>query len=167
MATARPNSFVRLMMMDLTRLCPLVADVLLGGLFLYAGLAKVWPPGTLAASIAAYRVLPELLVLPVAHILPWWEIAWGLALLGRRLIVPSRIVLVGLLVVYGGAAFSAWVRSLDPVCGCFGGAGAGPGQVAIRNVLLVIGLTVLWTWGRWSLGSLSKSPSPQKATLSH
>lgn len=148
MATAQANLFGWPVKTAPARLCPLLADLGLGGMFLYAGLIKIWPPGGLAETITAYRLLPEAMVPPTAYILPWWEVAWALVLLSRRWTGPARAVLIGLMLLYSGAALSAWWRSLSAACGCFGGEGVEPGYVVIRNAAIVAVLSSLWALGR-------------------
>ena len=65
------------------------ARLVLGGVFVVAGVLKVPDPAAAVRAVRAYRLLPEPLVAPVAFGLPVVEIAVGLALLlgvssGRR-----------------------------------------------------------------------------------
>ena len=56
------------------------ARLLLGGVFVAAGMLKLPDPAAAVRAVRAYRLLPEVLVAPVAFGLPVIEIAVGLAL---------------------------------------------------------------------------------------
>jgi uncharacterized membrane protein YphA (DoxX/SURF4 family) len=90
----------------------------------WAGLAKALDPDLAVRAVAAYRLLPNELVKPVAWGLPFAELALGLLLLlGIRTRVAA-ILSVALLSLFVAAVASAWVRGLRIECGCFGGGGA-------------------------------------------
>src|SRR5918997_743242 len=60
----------------------LVSRIVLGGVFLYVGVSKVFDPGGLAASIRSYGLgLPEWFVTLSAYSLPLLEALLGLYLL--------------------------------------------------------------------------------------
>src|SRR5437764_80635 len=59
----------------------LVARIVVGGIFVIAGLTKVGDPGGFATSIRGFGLMPEPLVVPFAFIVPWLEILVGLYLL--------------------------------------------------------------------------------------
>jgi len=78
------------------------AGVCAGLLFLVAAWSKLRERATLAGVIANYRLLPEQAVTPVAMVLPWAELAIGIALLvGERRIAPA--LGAGLLLVFAFA----------------------------------------------------------------
>ncbi len=54
---------------------------LLGGLFIYAGTIKVSDPQSFNDNIAAYQLLPAMLINPVALGLPIFEILTGVLLI--------------------------------------------------------------------------------------
>jgi len=97
------------------------------GLLLWAGLAKAFDRQGSILAVDAYDVLPEVLVRPVATILPWVEIGVAaLLVLGLfvRFAGASTAVLAA---VFLGAMAQAKARGLEIDCGCFGGGGAGEG----------------------------------------
>ncbi len=55
--------------------------LIIGGLFLYAGVAKIRHPYEFAAAIQAYQLLPQFLVGLAAVVIPWLETVCALALL--------------------------------------------------------------------------------------
>lgn len=144
MATADNAPGAKQLTFESARVAGLLGDLVMGGLFLFAGLTKLGSPEKMAGAIARYELLPTEWVSPLGHILPWWEVAWAVLLLTRRLVQPSRWVLMGLLVVYTVAALSAWLRGLDAQCGCFGEAGGSPEYVVARNALIVLVSGGLW-----------------------
>src|SRR5271165_6682866 len=99
------------------------ARVILGGVWIWAGLAKLSDADAAVRAVRAYRILPEVLVKPFAWGLPMVEIALGVLLivgLGSR--IAAGISGVVLIVFIAGIA-SVWARGLQIDCGCFGGGG--------------------------------------------
>jgi uncharacterized membrane protein YphA (DoxX/SURF4 family) len=123
------------------------ARLVLGAVFVVAGLLKVPDPAAAVRAVRAYRLLPEVLVGPVAFGLPVVEIAVGLALLAGVFVRTAALAAAVLLVVFLVGVGSAWARGLQIDCGCFGGGGqvaaadtAYPGEVARDLGLLVVAL---------------------------
>jgi len=123
----------------LLRLC----EIILGGLFFYAGYLKLLRPADFAEAVMAYRILPIYLVGAAAAVLPWLEVAAGLFLavgLKRR----SCLLLLGFL--SGGfllVMLATVARGLKIDCGC--------GLFFARQVGLVPiledGIIFLWAAG--------------------
>jgi uncharacterized membrane protein YphA (DoxX/SURF4 family) len=140
-------------------------EIILGGLFVYAGFLKLLHPYEFAEAVLAYRLLPEALVGTAAAVLPWLEAAAGLFLavgLKRR----SCLLILGLL---GGVFLLIMLittaRGLKIDCGC--------GLFFQRQVglapILEDGLILLWTAGLyyWELtvgmeGTVSCAPAITK-----
>jgi uncharacterized membrane protein YphA (DoxX/SURF4 family) len=98
----------------------LVLRVLLGGVLLVAGALKVGHPAELAAAIASFRLLPAVIVGPLALALPYVELLLG-AYLVAGLFTRTVAALVALqFLCYAGAIGSALVRHIPANCGCFG-----------------------------------------------
>ena len=78
----------------------LAGRLVIGLVFIVAAVPKLRDPAAFRSSVAAYKILPEALVTPVARALPPLEVAIGLMLLTGVLIVPvsvlAALVLVGL-----------------------------------------------------------------------
>lgn len=66
------------------RTAPIVARILLGLIFALSATAKLSASGIFQADVAAYHILPSLLVGPFALTLPWVEAVLALYLLERR-----------------------------------------------------------------------------------
>ena len=57
--------------------------VLLGGWFLYSGGIKIWGSGleTFVRDLGNYRLLPDMMVAPMAYLVPWTEIIAGILMM--------------------------------------------------------------------------------------
>lgn len=136
------------------------ARIILGGVFVVAGVLKLPDPAAAVRAVRAYRILAEPLAAPVAFGLPVIEIAVGLALLAGVVVRTAATVSAVLLVVFIGAVGSAWARGLQIDCGCFGNGGqVGAGRTAypteiVRDVgLLLVALALArWPASRLALG---------------
>ncbi len=99
----------------------LLIRLLVGGVFIYAGVLKAWETQDFASDIRHYAIIPwSDLVLLLAVYVPWVEIFAGLAVVCRRLYLGGLIAIVGMMLIFTGALTSAWARGLDISCGCFG-----------------------------------------------
>ena len=145
--------------------------LLLGGVLLWSGGAKV---GDLPASIRAvraYELLPEVLARVVGTGLPVIEILLGLLLLGGLLTRYAAIATALLMAVFVLGIASAWARGLAIDCGCFGGGGAiEPDQTQypveiVRDLALMAAAVVLARWpaSRFSLDSTLGLAAPVRA----
>lgn len=120
----------------------------LAAVWLISGGIKAADPNQTYAAVRAYQVLPSGLVSPVAAVLPFLELAFGLLVLvgiGTRLMG----VLSGLLLlVYIAGVAQSWARGLTIDCGCFGHGGqvaAGQTQYP-QEILRDIGFIALAVW---------------------
>lgn len=146
------------------------ARLLVGGVFVVAGLLKLPDPAAAVRAVRAYRLLPEALVSPVAFGLPVVEIAVGLALILGVFVRTAAIVSAVLLVVFISGVGSAWARGLQIDCGCFGNGGqvaagqtAYPWEIARDVGLLIVALALArWPRSRLALGTVLAGPSPEK-----
>jgi uncharacterized membrane protein YphA (DoxX/SURF4 family) len=137
-----------------------VARLVLGGVFVVAGVLKIPDPAAAVRAVRAYRLLPESLVAPVAFGLPVLEIAVGLALLLGVFVRTAAIASAVLLVVFLVGVGSAWARGLQIDCGCFGNGGqvaagqtAYPLEVLRDGALLLVALALArWPVSRLALG---------------
>jgi uncharacterized membrane protein YphA (DoxX/SURF4 family) len=96
--------------------------VLVGAVFLYAGIAKVTDPLHFASDISNYQILPWQVGVRIAFYLPWLEIFCGLALVFHRLFSGAVAITSVLMLVFIGATVAAKARGIDISCGCFGSA---------------------------------------------
>ena len=109
---------VRLAVFSWSRLV-LVSRLVLGGLFIYAGLEKVIYSEQFAELVFNYKLLPTEAVNLVALVLPWLEILAGFLLIMGLFTLPAAAILVFLVLVFVGAVGFNLARGLDFQCGCF------------------------------------------------
>ena len=97
-----------------------IVDLIVGGIFVYAGAIKALDPVQFANDIDNYKTLPWFVSVRLAVYLPWLEIFCGLALIFRFLYRGGLLILTALILVFIGATIAAKARGLDITCGCFG-----------------------------------------------
>ena len=102
-----------------------VARLVVGGVWLAAGLINIPDPAENVRAVRAYELLPESVVPLVGHALPVLEILVGVCLIAGVLVRANALLSVVLLVAFIVGISSAWARDLSIECGCFGG-GGGP-----------------------------------------
>lgn len=94
------------------------ARLILGGVFLYAGLSKIWQPYPFAAAIQAYQLLPQFLLGLAAVAIPWIETVSAISLLLGRKPRSALLILISLMAVFVVAILLTMSRGLDIDCGC-------------------------------------------------
>src|SRR5919198_6187603 len=97
-----------------------IIGLIVGGIFIYAGVIKVMDPVGFARDIDNYHMLPWTLSVRLAFYLPWLEIFCGLAVLCRLFYRGGLLILNALISIFIIASVIAKVRGLDITCGCFG-----------------------------------------------
>jgi putative oxidoreductase len=97
-----------------------IVDLIVGGIFIYAGVIKALDPVGFANDIDNYKMLPWFVTVRLALYLPWLEIFCGLAVIFRFLYRGGLSILIALLAVFIAASIAAKLRGLDITCGCFG-----------------------------------------------
>ncbi len=130
-----------------------VGRLVVAGVFIWAGAQKARNPQFFALDLEAYRLLPAVVILPIAYYLPWLEIAVGLSLLVPALRRAALGLSIVLLLVFILMLSIAWMRGLSINCGCFGACGSAATDFALaiaRNV----GLIAIAVW----LGIVPSSP---------
>jgi uncharacterized membrane protein YphA (DoxX/SURF4 family) len=99
--------------------------ILLGGAFVYAAYTKLRQSYLLfAMAIDAYKLIPENAAVALAHVLPWVELALGIALIAGILPRIAGISATALLAVFFTAMLHAYQPNVKDgtqiSCGCFG-----------------------------------------------
>jgi uncharacterized membrane protein YphA (DoxX/SURF4 family) len=157
------------------RLCILwrILDFVLAGVFIFAGLSKMFDldpliadlrhlrfgdafvhfqqlsvasPVEFASGIDNFKLVPWSVSVALAFYLPWLEIFCALGLVFRLLYRGALTLLIILIVVFTLAITAAKARGLDITCGCFGHASqhwSFPSHLA-TNLAILAGLVVLW-----------------------
>ena len=147
---------------NLRRVVIWIGRLLLGGIFIYAGSAKIFLPNrslwpffilkfsvsmnllNFATQVEAFKILPAWGVEFVAHTLPFTEIVLGLLLLiGWRLRVWASLLTL-IMLGFFGVVLRAYLLHMNINCGCF----ATPQPINLEKVLedaALSGLAVLMT----------------------
>ena len=123
-----------------------VVDLIVGGIFIYAGAIKVLDPVRFGLDIDNYKTLPWFVSVRLAFYLPWLEIFCGLAVISRFFYRGGLSILTALLAVFIGVTIAAKLRGLDITCGCFGHASehwSFPQHMAV-DLSIFIALAALW-----------------------
>jgi len=140
----------------------LLCRLIVGGVFIYAGVIKVLAPAEeFAFAIESYRVLNAQLSLYAAYAMPWIELYAGLLLAAGVFTRLSALLTGALLASFEVMLGQAWLRHLPVTsCGCFGNSKS---NSLAHEFIQNIGLLVL-TWaafkygGAWSGDRLVEKP---------
>jgi putative oxidoreductase len=97
-----------------------IGRLVVGGVFLFAGVHKLLAPDTFAQDIANYQVFPHWTWNLAAAVVPFIEVLGALALLTDVKRRAAAIVLGALNVAFIALIFSVIWRGIDLSCGCFG-----------------------------------------------
>src|SRR4030042_2492004 len=97
----------------------LLFRVILGVIFLYAGVIKIVDPLGFAQALYNYRILPGWMINPAAIILPWVEVMVGGSLLLGIRTLGGGLLVSSLLWIFALALGINLVRGVDISCGCF------------------------------------------------
>jgi uncharacterized membrane protein YphA (DoxX/SURF4 family) len=100
-----------------------VARLVLGGVWIAAGAAKVTDLDASVRAVRAYRLLPETVAQVVGAGLPLVEILLGILLIVGAGVRVSAVVSAVLMSAFVVGIASAWARGLRIDCGCFGSGG--------------------------------------------
>src|SRR6059036_1280834 len=122
-----------------------IVDLIVAGIFIYAGAIKALDPVQFANDIDNYKILPWPISVALAFYLPWLEIFCGFALVVRLLYRGALSILTMLILTFTLVTIAAKVRGLDITCGCFGHASqhwSFPAHLA-TNLGILAGLIVL------------------------
>ncbi len=118
----------------------------IGGVFVFAGCAKLGDLDAFTELVARYDMLPSVFVLPFAHALPVAEILVGAMFAFTRWTRPAAVMVTAMLLAFIVALVQAVIQGLDVSCGCFGGLAGGSRMELVlavaRDVLLLVPL--LW-----------------------
>jgi len=148
----------------------LMGRVLLGAVFVYAAYTKLRQSHFLfAMAIMSYKLVPESGALFLSRVLPWFELALGLALGSGVLLRYTAATASVLLTVFFSLMTRSYLAGQQISCGCFGiGEALSPRTLARDALLLAVSLAV--TVGAFLAARparapvpLSQSPTPQAA----
>jgi len=100
------------------RSMPTVLSLALGALFVHSGVSKLFNLSAFSENLWNYRLLPEVLINPVAIWLPWLEAFAGAAVFAGVWRRGAALVLCVLLGIFTFAVAFSMARGLDITCGC-------------------------------------------------
>jgi uncharacterized membrane protein YphA (DoxX/SURF4 family) len=97
----------------------IVIRIVIGAVFIYASVNKLFNPADFAKAILRYDMAPLFVVNIMAIILPWVEFSVGILLIFGIMKKPVSILAAISLIFFLIALISAYARGLDINCGCF------------------------------------------------
>jgi uncharacterized membrane protein YphA (DoxX/SURF4 family) len=117
-----------------------VGRLAVGGILIYAGFMKaVGPSAEFAAIIAAYKILPAAIIIPLSIALPYIEMWVGLFLLFGLYSRQVSLAAAVLFTIFFIALLSTLLRGIDLAsCGCFG-----PEAISPRYTILMDGILLV------------------------
>ncbi len=104
----------------------LLARLIVGGVWVYAGVLKVGDPAASVSAVRAYQLLPTGVAEVVGRTLPMAEIVVGACLIVGLLTRINGVVSALLQVAFVIGIASVWSRGIEIDCGCFGDGGLNP-----------------------------------------
>lgn len=112
----------------------------LGGVFVYASIYKINFAAEFAETVASYQIVPELLVNPMAVVLPWLELVAGLLLVVGLRVKAAALMINFLLAVFSLAIAFTLFRDIPIGCGCFSTLDQTMGWTALARDLVWLGM---------------------------
>ena len=129
----------------------LVARLLVGGVWIVAGVLKLPDPAESVRAVRAYQLLPEAVVPTVGYLLPIVEVVIGACLVVGLLVRGTAAASALLFAAFVIGIAAAWARGLQIECGCFGGGGHREGasaeypfEIARDVALLLVSAFLVW-----------------------
>ncbi len=129
----------------------LAARLLVGGVWLYAGLLKLGDQASSVTAVRAYQLLPIGMTEPVGNVLPILEVVLGACLLLGLLTRFSGGLSALLQLAFIIGIVSVWSRGIAINCGCFGDGGYDPDafskypwEIARDVGLMLLSLFLVW-----------------------
>lgn len=129
----------------------LVARLVVGGVWIWAGVIKLPDPEASVSAVRAYQLLPPGIADGVGRVLPMLEVVVGACLILGLVTRVSAAVSALLQIAFIIGIASVWSRGIAISCGCFGDGGPDPDafskypwEIARDTGLLSLSLFVLW-----------------------
>jgi uncharacterized membrane protein YphA (DoxX/SURF4 family) len=122
----------------------IIGRLILGVIFVYAAYAKLRAPWIeFAGSLAAFQLLPDNLLEPIARTLPAFELILGLGLISGIWQRWFSLVASLLLLLFFSVMVRSYAMGLQIDCGCFGpGEALGPKTLARDFTMLALAVAV-------------------------
>ncbi len=138
----------------------LALSLVVGLVFVTAGVEKIRDPIPFANSIATFRIAPPAMTPFVTLVLPPFEILVGMLLVIGRWRRAAALATILLLTLFLTVLLQAWARGLPVDCGCFGSAGNSPQSRWLplaRDAILLAAAIHIW---RLLSPGAARQPSP-------
>jgi uncharacterized membrane protein YphA (DoxX/SURF4 family) len=145
------------------------ARLVVGGVWIAAGVIKLPHPGESVTAVRAYQLLPIGWTTTVGHLLPVLEVVVGAMLVVGLLTRFAGLLSALMLVAFVVGISSVWARGIAIDCGCFGSGGADPDAISkypweiardvglmLASAYLVVGPRTAAALDRW----LFPQPAP-------
>ena len=100
--------------------------LVVGAVWIWAGLVKLPDPAQSVEAVRAYQLLPAEAAQTVGQLLPVIEVVVGVCLVLGLFTRGAAMLSILLFAVFIAGIVSVWVRGIDIDCGCFGGGGYDP-----------------------------------------
>jgi len=94
--------------------------IIVGGIFLFAGLAKISDPVRFLLTLREFQLFPEISIRFMAVYIPWVEFILGLFITLGLLYRTASLMLACLNILFALAILSVILRGIEVDCGCFG-----------------------------------------------
>ena len=143
----------------MSRLLSFLLRLGLGGVFVYAGAAKIFNPQLFAYEVDQYGLVPHAIINLVALILPWVEFICGIMVVLGVWLRASALLTGGMSGAFFLAVCSVLLRGLKIKCGCFGSVGqsfVGPSHLWLNGGCLLAAGWLVWH------DRVARTPFPHK-----
>lgn len=121
--------------------------LVLGGVFLWAGIVKIPDLELFSYTVRAYHLLPDFLILPVTILVPYLECVIGLCLILGFWTQASLLIASSLLITFAGALGTKIYQGVNMSCGCFGfGAERGSLEWVLAQDVLLLSFALVLFW---------------------
>lgn len=127
--------------------------LILGGLFIFAGVMKLRDPQSFAFSVMAFDLFPshaDHAAKLAAFVVPWTEVLAGALLVVGLWSRAAALVIALMLAAFIAGIASVLYRGLNVTCGCFGKfevpctGPIGTCHLVRNSIMLVAALLILW-----------------------
>jgi len=128
----------------------LISRLILGFIFIYAGMEKISDSEGFSRTINNYKLLPFSIINIPALILPWLEVTAGILLIFGITVKENAFIISTLLGIFIIAIAISLFRGLNIDCGCFGtadGSKVGIQKLFENFLLLLLGIQLVYFGG--------------------
>ena len=124
----------------------LLFRIIVGFVFIYAGILKISDPAGFSDAINNYKLFPISFVNFFAITLPWIEVVAGLFLIFGVSVKENSFIISTMLIIFLLAIGISLIRGLNIECGCFGtssGTKVGIIKLVENSILLIFSFVLI------------------------